>query len=76
MKYIKTYIDDKKFKLNITSDTIHIDNFISITTLEENKIELKFETFNMILDGKKFAIKKLIEREILLTGEIKNIKFE
>ena len=71
MKRIKSYLNDTDFKL-----IIHIDNIQSISKLEDNIISLNFEDFKLTIEGTNFTIKKLIEREILFTGIIKNIKFE
>ena len=76
MKRIKSYLNDTNFKLNITNKIIHIDNIQSISKLEDNIISLNFEDFKLTIEGTNFTIKKLIEREILFTGIIKNIKFE
>lgn len=76
MNVIKNYLNDNKFKLNITNKTIYIDNIQSITKLEDNIISLNFEDFKLTIEGNNFIIKKLIEREILFTGEVKYIKFE
>ena len=76
MNVIKNYLNDNKFKLNITNKTIYIDNIKSITKLEDNIISLNFEDFKLTIEGNNFIIKKLIEREILFTGEVKYIKFE
>ena len=76
MKRIKSYLNDTDFKLNITNKIIHIDNIQSISKLEDNIISLNFEDYKLTIEGTNFTIKKLIEREILFTGIIKNIKFE
>lgn len=76
MNVIKNYLNDNKFKLNITNKTIYIDNIQAISKLEDNIISLNFEDFKLTIEGNNFAILKLIEREILLTGEVKYIKFE
>ena len=76
MKRIKSYLNDTDFKLNITNKIIHIDNIQSISKLEDNIISLNIEDFKLTIEGTNFTIKKLIEREILFTGIIKNIKFE
>ena len=76
MNMIKNYLNDNNFKLNITNQTIHIDNILSISKLEDNLISLNFEDFKLTIEGTNFTIKKLIEREILFTGEVKFIKFE
>ena len=76
MNIIKSYLNDNTFKLNVTNKEIYIDSIKNITKLEDNIISLNFEDFKMTITGNKFTIKKLMESEILLTGEIKQINFE
>lgn len=75
MQKLRTYLNDDNFKLNISNNTIYIDNYINIDTLTDNKIALKCSKFLIIMEGTDFVIKKLVDKEILLTGEISNIKF-
>lgn len=75
MQKLRTYLNDDNFKLNISNNTIYIDNYINIDTLTDNKIALKCSKFLIIIEGTDFVIKKLVDKEILLTGEISNIKF-
>lgn len=75
MQKLRTYLNDDNFKLNIINNTIYIDNYINIDTLTDNKIALKCLKFLIIIEGTDFVIKKLVDKEILLTGEISNIKF-
>lgn len=75
MSRLANYLNDPNFKLQITSSSIYIDNYISIGNLTDNKININFENFILEIEGKNFIVKKLVEKEILFTGEIKNIKF-
>ena len=76
MNILKTYLNDNKFKLNITNKSIYINNFKTLRTLEENLILLVFEDFNLTIKGNNFTVSKLADNEILFTGEIKKITFE
>lgn len=75
MHRLNTYLKDDNFKLNINNNHLYIDNYINIDTLNDNKIVLKCSKFLIVIEGTDFVIKKLIDKEILLTGEISNIKF-
>lgn len=75
MHTIRSYLNDDKFKFNITNKNIYIDNYNKIENLTETNVTLKFNDFIIAIEGKDFIIKKLIDKEILFTGEITNIKF-
>lgn len=75
MSRLADYLNDPNFKLQITSSSIYIDNYINIENLTDNNININFESFILAIEGKNFIVKKLVDKEILFTGEIKNIKF-
>lgn len=75
MYNLNTYLNDDNFKLKIYNNSIYIDNYINIETLNETKITLKCSKSIIIIEGNDFVIKKLIDKEILFTGDISNIKF-
>lgn len=75
MSRITRYLKDDDFKLNIKNDTIYIDNYQKIEKLTENEITITSNNRIIEIAGINFTIKKLLDKEILFTGEIKNIKF-
>lgn len=75
MSQFMRYLKDEDFKLNIKNNTIYMDNYQKIEKLSENNITVLAEQQLIDIEGKDFVIKKLLEKEILFTGEIKNIKF-
>ena len=76
MSRLADYLNDPNFKLQITSSSIYIDNYINIENLTDNNININFESFILAIEGKNFIVKKLVDKEILFTGEIKNINFQ
>lgn len=75
MSQLSRYLKDEDFKLNIKNNSIYIDNYSNIENLAENNITLTSNNKLIIIEGKNFIIKKLLDKEILFIGEIKNIKF-
>lgn len=75
MSQLSRYLKDEDFKLNIKNNSIYIDNYSNIENLTENNITLTSNNKLIIIEGKNFVIKKLLDKEILFIGEIKNIKF-
>lgn len=75
MSQITRYLKDEEFKLNIKNNTIYIDNYQKIEKLADNEITIISNDKIIEITGKDFTIKKLLDKEILFTGEIKNIKF-
>lgn len=71
---ITNYIKDNEFKINIFHNKINIVNYIEIISLEETRISIKYNNGNMIIKGSDLLVKKLLDNEILIIGQIKLIE--
>ena len=45
-------------------------------SLEDNRISVKYSNGTIIIKGNNLSINKLLEQEMLITGDIKSIEFE
>ena len=75
MSQLSRYLKDEDFKLNIKKNSIYIDNLSKVENLTESNITKTTQNKLIIIEGKDFVIKKLLDKEILFIGEIHNIKF-
>ncbi len=73
---LKDYINDDSFKINIYKNKINIVNYLDIITLEDNRISLKYQEGMIIIKGNNLSVNKLLDNEILITGEIKSVELE
>ena len=71
---ISSYIKDNEFRINIYHNKINIVNFIEINTLGETRVSIKYNRGNIVIKGKNLLVKKLLNNELLLTGEVKLIE--
>ena len=72
---IKNYFLEKDFKIIIMNNKIDIVNYTSIEHVSTNNISLKYEMGIINIIGENLVIKKLMNDEILITGEINNLEF-
>ena len=72
---IRSYINDSDTKLTIFNNKINIVNYIDIGHFDNNKIVVKLKNKNIIIKGNELVVSKLINDEILITGEFNNIEF-
>lgn len=72
---IRSYINDSDTKLTIFNNKINIVNYIDIGHFDNNKIVVKLKNKDIIIKGKELVVSKLINDEILITGEFNNIEF-
>ena len=73
---LKDYINDDCFKINIYKNKINVVNYLDIITLEESRISLKYQQGMIIIKGNNLSVNKLLDNEILITGEIKSVELE
>ena len=72
---IRNYISDTSFRMNIYNNYIDIINYKKILNMNNNKIILDIGTTKLIIKGNKLAVRKLLESEIVITGEIIAIEY-
>lgn len=76
LKKIKDYVIDDKLRVNILENKINIVNYIDIVTIETERICVLSRTKKIIIKGKNLTLNKLLENEVLISGDIKSIELE
>lgn len=71
---LNNYIDDKKFKLIYEENLIDIINYTRLITIENNYVSLYIDNKKIIIKGKKLILKKLLDNELLLNGEVTSLE--
>lgn len=72
---IRKYIVEEEFKIIIFKNKISIQNYKEIGSIEDEKIIIRHDDGVLIILGKSLSIKKLLEEELLISGEINKIEF-
>ena len=72
---IKNYINDTNFKITIFDNYININNYEEIIVLEEECIIIRLISKLVTIKGNNLFIKKLLDKEILIKGFIKEVIF-
>lgn len=75
LKDLRNYILENKFEINIYENNIDIVNYKEIDHFDDNIIIIRFEKGIITVKGNNLIITKLLEDEILINGEIRNIEF-
>lgn len=73
---IKDYVIDDRLKINIFENKINIVNYIDIVTIETERICVLSKLKKIIIKGKNLTLNKLLENEVLISGDIKSIELE
>lgn len=72
---IKNFVNDNKFSISIFDNCIHINNYQEIITLEETRVSVTSSLRIITIKGKNLSINRLLDNEILITGEVKEVDF-
>ena len=72
---LKDYIYNQKAQILIIDNKVDILNYEDIISFSDNKIILKYDKRNLIINGTDLIIAKLMDDEVLIKGNIINIEF-
>lgn len=73
---LRNYINDNAWRINIYDRKINIVNYQDVITLEDNRISIKYQNGILVIKGEHLSVNKMLENEILITGDIKSIELE
>ena len=71
---IKNFLYDQKYFISFFDNSIHVFNYIDLIELTTTKIVLKLELFNVVIKGKNLKVKQMVEKELVVTGEIYSVE--
>jgi len=72
---IRSYVLDNETKITILNNKINIVNYKDIGHFDSNKIVVKVENGEVVVKGQNLVVSKLMNDEILITGDYNNIEF-
>lgn len=67
---------DEQFQVQYFRGKINIKNYTKINYMENERVSLCYVSGNVIVHGKNLRIKKLLDNEILIDGNIETIEFK
>lgn len=76
LKRVISYVKDEEFRINIYKNKVNVVNYANIITLEDSRISLNYSKGIVVFKGDNLSINKLLDNELLITGNIKSIELE
>lgn len=76
LKNLKNYILENKFRINIYENNIDIINYNEIDHFDDKIIIIRYEKGIITVKGENLIITRLLEDELLINGEIRNLEFK
>ena len=74
IKRARNYLLDETFNMRILKNKIDICNYESIGYLDTELIIINYEEGELKIKGENLVVSKLLNDEILITGDIKTIE--
>lgn len=75
LRMIDDYVSEKKYSMIYRSNSLDIINYSEIIDFSSNKISIRYEDDIYYIEGNNLVISKMMDNEILITGDISNIGF-
>lgn len=72
---IRSYVLENELKITILNNKINILNYKDIGHFDSNKIIVKVENGEIIIKGSELVVSKLMNEEILITGNFNTLEF-
>ena len=74
MDRLDNYLYDREYKIIIKENYVNIVNYDEIVDFTLTKVSVKYKDKIIIIEGKNLTISKMVEDEVLITGNISNIR--
>ena len=72
---ISHFINDTSFQMVFINNELDIINYSTINYMEDSKISLNYYNKKLLIKGENLRVKKLLESEIMIGGNIQSIEF-
>ena len=72
---LRNYILENKFKVTVLEKQVNIVNYEEIDSFDESKIIIRYKKGTVIIFGAELSISKLLDEELLISGNILKIEF-
>ena len=73
-KRMRNYLFEEQFNMRVLKNKINICNYDSIGYLDNDLIIIKYIEGEIKIKGENLTLSKLLNKEILINGVIKNIE--
>lgn len=72
---VDNYINEKSFSMTYKNKKLDIVNYTKILDFSDIKITIGYKNNKYIIEGTNLVITRMVDEELLITGNINNISF-
>ena len=76
VRMIDDYVNDKKYSMIYKNNKLNIINYSEIIDFSSKLISVRYNDKVYHIEGNNLVISRMMENEILVTGDICDIKFK
>ena len=73
---LREFILDNEFRISIYKNKINILNYSEIDHFDDSKIIVRFSDGTVIIKGNNLIISKLLDDELLISGNVISLEFK
>ena len=71
---LEDYLYDNEYKIIVKKNQVDIVNYDEIIAFSLNKISVKYRNKIFVIEGTNMVISKMLDNEILITGNISSLR--
>ncbi|MCI7241503.1 MAG: YabP/YqfC family sporulation protein [Bacilli bacterium] len=71
---LNNYINENNFKITIGINYVNVVNYTLVLDFNSNLVSIKYNNGIVDISGTNLVVNKMLKDEILVTGNIENIK--
>lgn len=75
LRMVNDYVNDNNFSMIYKNKTLDVINYTKILDFSSSLISFEYKNNSYYVEGENLVISKMMEEEILITGNIKKITF-
>ena len=75
LRMVNNYVNDNNFSIIYKNRTLDVINYTKILDFSSTLISFEYKNNSYYIEGENLVISKMMEEEILITGNIKKITF-
>lgn len=75
VRMIDSYVNDRNFSIIYKDSKLDIINYSEIIDFSSTLISVRYEDKMYHIEGNNLVISRMMDNEILITGDISNIRF-
>ena len=76
IRKIDNYINDRNYSMIYKNNKLNVINYSEIIDFSSKLISIRYNEFTYYIEGDNLVISRMMENEILITGDIKVITFK